>query len=717
VGLAALVLGAGTGAAAPGPPAHDGPAAIIVTLRAQVPQRAYAGRPRALVRALQSTAEHSQRPLLSRLSARARPLWIVNAVALRATPDEIRRLAHDPAVARIDHDAQVRVLAPDPQSQAFAPPPLFGGGDWGLAAIRAPEVWRDYGLDGTGVRVGVIDTGVDAAHPDLLGKVLAWRDFVNERPGPYDDQGHGTHVAGTIAGGSASGLPVGVAPGARLVVAKALDRDGQASVSTLLAAAQWMTDPDGNPATADFPSVVNASWGAPDDPASDALRPLLRRWRELGILPVFAAGNSGPRGTVSVPAAWPEAFAVGALGPGGRVARFSSRGSRAMQEAGTGAPSLKPDVAAPGLGIVSALPGGGYVAHGGTSMAAPHVAGVAALLRQAAPGLSVAAVEAVLRRSAEDVEAPGPDRRSGAGGVDAQAALTALRGPVESPPGLRVIALPSRVTKARVLTYAVASSGPVAVWLDGERVPGAQAGPLVRVTVVRPGAHAIALAPIGENGVPLTPPQRFGVTIDRTPPTVRLSVRRLGLLDIAYRALARDGVAGIAADAVRSRTPDGGSRWGGAAGRHAFSGPGPYWIELEARDRAGNVRRVRRVVVWPAAAVGRRLAWNEAFATMSMPFFNARLRRRMDGRYDAAGHLARFLQANAPYQAFVALRRPSDALAPGVVGVYSDGRRRLQLSVEISGRRYFIADQDGRVARGVSPSGTGTAVEDRGEAR
>ena len=198
---------------------------------------------------------------------------------------------------------------------------------------------------------------------------------------------------------------------------------------------------------------------------------------------------------------------------------------------------------------------------------------------------------------------------------------------------------------------------------------------------------------------PLAPPLPLSVSIDRTPPAIRLAVRRVGLLSIEYRATASDGVA---AGALRSRLSDGGQGRGPAAGRHAFAGHGPYWIELEAHDRAGNIRRVRRVVRWPAGAVARRVAWTEAFGTMGMPFLMARLQRKVGGRYEPPRELTDLLAANAPYQRFAALRRTLDPPPRGAVGVYSDGRRRLRLSIDVAGRRYFIEDLDGRVTRGVS---------------
>jgi subtilisin family serine protease len=695
-----VAAGAGAPAASPSPSATlapsltarlaraDGPLPVLVTLRAQVRGRTPA-EPAELIRALQRAARATQRTLLARHRLPARRLWLMNALALRATPAEIRRLAHDPAVARVEYDRPVRVLGPAPAAPERLPG-RFGRGDWGLAAIGAPAVWRDYGLDGRGVTVGSIDTGVDADHPDLAGKIVAWRDFARGRPAPYDDNGHGTHTIGTMVGGAAGGAPIGVAPGARVVVAKALDRRGDATLSTLMAAAEWMADPDGDPSTADFPAVVNASWGAPGG-GGRLLRPIIRRWRQLGIVPVFAAGNTGR--SVAAPASYPESLAVGALGPQGRVARFSSR-EPAMR---------KPDLAGPGVGVVSSMPGGAWGDLSGTSMAAPHVAGTVALLRQAAPALRASAIEAILRRTARDPGPAGADGRGGAGALDARAAVADVLGARPARPGLALVAVPPAVTNDAVLSFAVESGGaPLGVWLDGARARHSRTGPLVRVPVGASGRHTVAIAALDRRGaVTDAPRRRFRVTIDRARPRLELAVRREGLLRIGFRARAADGVAGVAGGSLRVRVSESPSLRRGPLGRHTFAGPGPYWVEAEVADRAGNVRRLRRALSWPAGPLARRLAWNEAFVNLRVPFIMARRHRRFDGHYRPSARLARLLAANCAPRAFVAMPSPAARPPGGAIGVWSDGRGRVVLSIERLGRRYFMEDRDGRLSRGV----------------
>src|SRR5690606_36323992 len=158
----------------------------------------------------------------------------------RGTVEEIRAVAADPAVEAVDLDRVIRVQDGLPVKGLASPYPDAGEGNWGVASVSAGRAWTRFGVRGTGVRVGNIDTGINASHPALAGRVVAWRDFVAGAPAPYDDNGHGTHTAGTIAG-RGIGSPIGIAPDAQLVVAKAMSADGAGSGSALLAAAEWMT--------------------------------------------------------------------------------------------------------------------------------------------------------------------------------------------------------------------------------------------------------------------------------------------------------------------------------------------------------------------------------------------------------------------------------------------------------------------------------------------
>ena len=568
--------------------------AVIATLRRQVDGERFDGRPQALLRQLRSTAARAQADVVADIDVPVRRYWLVNAISFSGTPAEIREVAADPAVAAVDTDVQVRV-ADGPGMGAAAPFPDAGAGDWGLAAIRVPSVWSAYGLRGAGVRIGTIDTGVNAGHPDLAGKIDAWRDFVAGSPTPVDDNGHGTHTAGTMVGGSAGGAPIGVAPDAHLIVARAMGADGVGPGSALLAAAEWITDPDGNPATADQPGIVSNSWSA--STANDTwFRPMIRRWLELGMVPIFAAGNAGPSaGSVGSPAGYPEAIAVGAVDTNDGVPSFSGRGPVVWQNADGLGPAAgtvlsKPDLVAPGVGITSST-GSGYLSYSGTSMAAPHVAGVAALLRQANPTLSAQSVADVLRLSAADIGAPGVDPNSGFGRLDALRAVEAAAGPA---PDTRFTATPPAVTNARPLVYTVALTGSgttVRTRVDA----GAWSAPTApgNLSLDAPeGRHVVEAQAIDPAGVVDATPARHAVTVDRTGPRIQIRLGRSGTA-MTFRATVHDGLSGASRGTIRWSFGEGQLARGTTVKRR-FAEGGRRRVVLTARDGAGNESYVAR---------------------------------------------------------------------------------------------------------------------------
>ncbi len=364
-------------------------------------------------------------------SAQAQELWIANSVCVDATPEMIRVLAGRRDVERVYRDIRVQAIPPSElRGHGAQKAEALGNSNWGLEKIRAPEAWDTYGFRGEGIVVGHIDTGVDGSHPALAGRVIKFKDFVNSRTRPYDDEGHGTHTAGSIC---ASGSGLGVAPGARLIVAKALDSDGSGELSKLLEAMQWMLDPDGDPSTNDRPVCVSNSWGidrsvmkrlgAEETFFWDAVQ----AWRDANIIPVFSSGNSG-HGTEAIPAAYPIALAVGATNQLDGVPSFSTGG----QSRWNGMTYTKPDLSAPGHKVLSTVPGNKLRSLNGTSMAAPHVAGTIALIKQARPAATISEIEQILKSSLRDLGPQGLDDRFGLGRIDVYAAVAIAQG--EAPP-------------------------------------------------------------------------------------------------------------------------------------------------------------------------------------------------------------------------------------------------------------------------------------------
>ncbi|GAA2822525.1 S8 family peptidase [Nonomuraea rubra] len=275
--------------------------------------------------------------------------------------------------------------------------------------VGAPQAWQD-GYDGKGVKVAVLDTGIDEAHPDVAGKITETRNFTGD-PSAKDEHGHGTHVAATVAGtGAASGgLRKGVAPGADLAIGKVLDRNGSGSESQVLAGMEWAARDSG----ADIVSM-SLGGGPTDgtDPLSLAVDTLTA---QTGALFVIAAGNDGDEYTVGSPGAATSALTVGAVDAADALAPFSSRGPR-LDEA------IKPDITAPGVNITAARASGTglgtpvddlHTRLSGTSMATPHVAGAAAILAQRHPGWKAGQLKDALVSTARTIDGQTPYEQGG----------------------------------------------------------------------------------------------------------------------------------------------------------------------------------------------------------------------------------------------------------------------------------------------------------------
>ncbi|MFI8895785.1 S8 family peptidase [Streptomyces paradoxus] len=274
--------------------------------------------------------------------------------------------------------------------------------DKSVPQIGAPTAWA-AGYDGTGVKVAVLDTGVDSSHPDLAQQLVGERDFSGS-DGTGDKFGHGTHVASTVAGTGAKseGRFKGVAPGAKILNGKVLDDTGSGSDSGIIAGMEWAVAQDAD--------VVNLSLGGTDLPGTDPVEEAVDRLSaESDTLFVVAAGNEGEfgEGTVGSPGSADSALTVGAVDKSDALADFSSRGPR------VGDSGVKPDLTAPGVEITAAAAAGspverehpagvpGYATLHGTSMATPHVAGAAAVLAQQHPDWSGERLKAVLTGSAK----------------------------------------------------------------------------------------------------------------------------------------------------------------------------------------------------------------------------------------------------------------------------------------------------------------------------
>ncbi|CCK26543.1 peptidase S8 and S53 [Streptomyces davaonensis JCM 4913] len=389
--------------------------------------------------------------------------------------------------------------------------------------VNAPEAWA-AGYDGKGTKVAVLDTGVDAEHPDLKGRIAASKNFTDSQDAS-DRDGHGTHTTSTVGGsGSASdGKKKGVAPGAELLNGKVLNDYGYGETSWIIAGMQWAVDEGAD--------VVSMSLGNPartdcSDPMALAAEELART--SENTLFVIAAGNTGPgNNTVSSPGCAPGVLTVGAVDRDDSTASFSSRGPV------YGAHTLKPEITAPGVGISAANAGGrgvyAYQSMSGTSMATPHVAGAAAIVSQRHPDWSAQRVKAALVSSAE-TGIPGDVRATGGGRLDVRAAVeqTVLGAPAVQGGTFDWPQHPSDRTTVTV-PYTNTSDEPVKLRLSVAGVTGND-GSAVRARIARLTDRTVTVPAGGTAEVPLT--------LD---PTATLTRAQYG--DITGRVLATaDGV-------------------------------------------------------------------------------------------------------------------------------------------------------------------------------
>jgi subtilisin family serine protease len=373
--------------------------------------------------------------------AKFEEFWAASAIAVKMPQSCLRAISQISGIYSILENAPLELIAPVESAPAALKMSTVSNH---LAALNIPALWK-RGLKGKGRLVCNFDTGVEQSHPALSEK---WRGnhadksacwFAPNLPDttPVDNVGHGTHTMGIMVGNAAEDS-FGVAPAAQWITAAVIDQGQTLSrtISDILAAFQWAIDPDGDPTTTDdCPDVILNSWGIPATilpPCDETFSQVIENVEAAGVVTIFAAGNEGPEPmTLRLPAVQAStplnAFAVGAIDDATNlIASFSSRGPSNCD-----ATALKPEVVAPGISITSSYKGGTYRVMSGTSMAAPFIAGMVALLRQYNPEATVDEIKTALILSARDLGTAGEDNDYGHGLPDAGKALQYLPAPAQ----------------------------------------------------------------------------------------------------------------------------------------------------------------------------------------------------------------------------------------------------------------------------------------------
>jgi serine protease AprX len=447
---------------------------------------------------LSNTAIASQKDIvewLERQGITYRRFWIVNQILVKGDAKVLSEVLRRTDVTRVDANPRVTFIK-DPEQlttgDLLSQPTTV---EWGIQRVHADDVWNTYGVKGEGIVVAEQDTGVEWTHPALIDQYRGWNgtsadhnynwhDAIhsssgdpcgNDSPFPCDDYNHGTHTMGTMVGDDGGANKIGVAPEAKWIACRNMDR-GVGSPATYIECFEWFMAPypigrnpltDGDPMKA--PHVINNSWSCPPSEGCnpDTLESIVTAVHDAGIMVVASNGNSGPgcSSTYDPPAFYESSFSVGATDISDGLASFSSRGPVTYK----GKTYIKPDISAPGVNIRSSVRGGLYDWKSGTSMAAPHVAGVAALLWSAYPSLKgkIALTEDLLELRAfpKDFTSCGdpvgvPNNGYGYGIVDA---LNAIQNPtLSSDVSLAITDNPDPVFVGGELNYTltIRNSGP-----------------------------------------------------------------------------------------------------------------------------------------------------------------------------------------------------------------------------------------------------------------
>lgn len=326
-----------------------------------------------------------------------------NSIVANVPGNALAALLGNANIASIHEDAAVTIEPVRIAAGRPAPPPPAEEMPWGINRIDADLAWA--ATRGAGVVVAVVDTGILASHSDLAPRVVLGPNYVNTIKTSVDDNGHGTHVAGTIGASDNDIGVVGVAPLSTLVAVKVLDKNGSGFLSNVVKGIDW--------AAANGAKVINLSLGSTSD--VPAMKASVDAAAAAGVVVCAAAGNSGDGNPAtpdpaSYPGAYDSVLGVAATDSSDQIAYFSTNGAYV-------------DIAGPGVSVKSTWKDGGYRTINGTSMATPHVAGTAAL----AVAAGVANVRSALLSTADDLGVAGLDPQFGSGLVDAQEAVTGIQ--------------------------------------------------------------------------------------------------------------------------------------------------------------------------------------------------------------------------------------------------------------------------------------------------